>query len=194
MEYPVTLTRDPAYQCGHKLHLTRTLHNDDEGIDFALEIHNYKACLCPDCKEQNARKYREVYEAIENPYYNLYTILFKRPSAIWNGSILFEELVFRGDATTRFLVENDINHCGHTPIGLYRGDHFVPFSGYTVKYMRFLLRHDSESVQAEEDLRNATKDDWMNPTLSEVSPSPIGDKVEWDEYVLSTRTDCDCGV
>ncbi len=163
MDYPKTYEIDATYQCGHKPHLTKTLYNDDEEVDFVCEIYNYKVNLCPDCKEQNALKYREVYAAIENPAYNLYTILFKRQRPIWNGSMLFEERLENrekvendsGYRTTRFLVEYDVNHHGHKPVGLYRGDHFVPFYGYTVEYMQFLLCHDREAVQAEKDLRDA---------------------------------------
>jgi hypothetical protein len=115
---------------------------------------------CPDCKEQNARRYRDVYEAIENPNYDRYTLLFKRRSPGWNGSMLFEEkFLNRNDClrSTRYIVENDIN-CGEfVPVGIYRDDHFVPFSGYTAEYMQFLLRHDREAVQAENDLRDAKR-------------------------------------
>jgi hypothetical protein len=161
MEYPTTLTIDAASRCGHKyLHLTKTLHNDDDEIDYFCEICNYKANLCPDCKEQNALKYREVYAAIENPCYHLYTILFKRSWPLWSGTTLSTEWVFIGDDTTRFVVECDIDRHGHKPVGLYKGDHFVPFMGYTVEYMQFLLRHDPEVVQAEDNRRTATVDDW----------------------------------
>jgi hypothetical protein len=80
--------------------------------------------------------------------------------------MLFEEkFLNRNDClrSTRYIVENDIN-CGEfVPVGIYRDDHFVPFSGYTAEYMQFLLRHDREAVQAENDLRDAKRQaaaDW----------------------------------
>jgi hypothetical protein len=162
--YPKTLTIDVAYQCGHKpLRLTKTLLNEDEQVDFYCETCNYKANLCPDCKEQNALKYREVYAAIKNPHYNGYNILFKRPSPLWSGSMLFVERLDNWDTdvdgdgyrTTKFLVEYDINHNEHKPVGLNKGDHFVPFSGYTVEYMKLLLHHDREVKEAEAKLLEA---------------------------------------
>jgi len=194
MEYPRTLTIDAASQCGHKrLHLTKTLHNEDEQVDFICEIYNYKADLCPDCKEQNARKYREVYVAIENPCYHLYTILFKRPWPIWNGSMLFEERLENRDKdengagyrTTKCLVEYDINHHGHMPVGLYRGDHFVPFAWFTVEYMEFLLRHNREAIQAEAALRAAPKSIY---STADDAPDAEMEPVEY------TRTNPEWGV
>ncbi len=161
MDYPKTLQIDAKYQCGHTLHLTKTVHNDDEEECFICWTHDCE--LCHACKEQIVLKYREIYAAIENRCYDGYTILFKCRMPIWNGSIVFEErlenegggLHRAGYRTTRFLVEYNINHHEHKPVGLYKEDHFVPFDGYTVEYMQFLLRHDREAVQAEKDLRDA---------------------------------------
>lgn len=196
MEYPTIQTKDAYYQCGHKQHLTKTLHNHDDEVDFVCEVSNYKVNLCPDCKEHNAFKYREVYAAIANPCYDLYSILFKRRWPLWNGSMLFRERVFNnlkdedgdGYRTTKFLVEYDINHHEYTPVGLYKGDRFVPFCGYTVEYMQFLLRHDREAVQAEKDLRDATVDDWKKCLT--VADGPVispGMKGESDSDELYTR-------
>jgi hypothetical protein len=161
MEYPKTLMKCATYQCGHTLRLTKTVHTEEEEECFVCWM--YDCELCPDCKEQNARKYREVYAAIENPCYHLYTIVFKRPWPHGSGTMLFTEWVCKDDEldTTRFLVECDINHHGHMPVGLYDGNYFVPFSGYSAEYMQFLLRHDREAVQAEKDLQNTrVSHDW----------------------------------
>jgi hypothetical protein len=172
MEFSKTLEIDATYQCGHTLHLTKTVHNDDEEECFVCWT--YDCELCPDCKEQNKLRYREVYDTIENPSYDLYTILFKRRSG-WTGSMVFEEtLLNKSDClrSTQFLVEHHINGGNFLPVGIYRRDHFVPFSGYTAEYMQFLLRHDREAVQAENDLRNATVDE--QTLYTKVNPEAWG--------------------
>jgi len=198
MKYPKKPEENAAYQCGHTLHLTKTAHNCDEEECFVCWMYNCE--LCPDCKEENARKYREVYAAIENPGYNYYSILFKRQMPIWNGSMLFEEMLENYDKdadgdgyrTTKFLVEYDINHHGDKPVGLYSEDHFVPFGGYTPEYMQFLLRHDREAVQAEKDLRDATVDNWKKyPTVWDGCVIPPGMKGELDDQTLYTKVNID---
>jgi hypothetical protein len=91
--------------------------------------------------------------------------------------MLFEENLWNDRdnlRTTRFLVENDINNVGLIPVGVYRLDlhrldgdgnrvellkaaDYVPFAGYTVEYIKFLLRHDREAVEAESTLRKANR-------------------------------------
>jgi len=201
MEFPKTLTKDATYQCGHTLHRTETVHTYDEEECFVCWMYGNE--LCPDCKEQNARKYREVYAAIENPQHDGYTILFKRRMPIWSGSVLFEERLENrdkdengaGHRTTKFLVEYATNHHGHKPVGLYKGENFVPFIGYTVEYMQFLLRHDREAVQAEDNLRNATVNDWKKSlAVGDGSVVPPGVKDVSDSDVLYTRASYDWGV
>lgn len=189
MKFPMTLGKNATYRCGHKLHLVKTVTNEDEEECFLCWTHD--AELCPDCRAANADRYREVYNAIENPRYDLYTILFKRRSPVWDGSMLFEEkLLNRNDClrSTRFLVEHDINGGEFVPVGIYKGDHFVPFIGYTAEYMQFLLRHDREAVQAEKDLRDATVDDWKKYlTVCDGCVIPPGMKRELDDQTLYTK-------
>lgn len=65
MKFPMTLEKDATYLCRHTLHLTKTVHNDEEEECFVCWAHDCE--ICPDCKERNAHRYRDVYEAIENP-------------------------------------------------------------------------------------------------------------------------------
>ena len=44
-----------------------------------------------------------------------------------------------------------------TPIRSTETAHYIPFDGYTVEYMKFLLRHDREAIQAERDLLEANR-------------------------------------
>jgi hypothetical protein len=80
--------------------------------------------------------------------------------------MLFEEKLWNDCGnlrTTRFLVENDINGGELVPVGLYRRlelletADYIPFDGYTVEYMKFLLRHEREAIQAERDLLEANR-------------------------------------
>ena len=164
MGYPKTLEKDATYQCSHTLHLTKTVHNEDEEECFVCWMYDHE--LCPECRAANAIRYREVYETIENPRHNGYVILFKRFSPVWTGSMLFEEKLWNDCGnlrTTRLLVENDINGGELVPVGLYRRlelletADYIPFDGYTVEYMKFLLRHDREAIQAERDLLEANR-------------------------------------
>lgn len=180
MEFPKTLSIDATYNCSHTLHLTKTVHNSSEEECFVCWM--YDSEPCPECRAASARRYREVYDAIQNPQFHGYKILFKRRMPVWDGSMLFEEWLLNG-STTRFLVERDINHHGHTPIGIYAEDNFVPFSGYTVDYMKFLLRHNREAVDAEAALRNAPKriyrtfDDELKLDADAVLYTPLS--LEW---------------
>jgi hypothetical protein len=151
-----TVELDTAYQCGHALHLVKTVTNEDEEECCLGWGYEQKLKLCPECRKENASRYREVYNTIENPLYDRYTILFTRSSPSCNGSMIIEERLENsnnGLRSTLFLVENDIDHWKFTPVGIYRGNHFLPFSGYTDDYMQFLLQHNGEVAQAEHELR-----------------------------------------
>jgi hypothetical protein len=197
MEYPKTLMKYATYQCGHTLRLTKSVHNEEEEGCFVCWMYNSE--FCQDCWTSRAKRHCEVYDAIENSYYHGFTILFKRRMPIWNGSMLFtERLLNIGESNlqaTRFLVEHDINHHEHKPVGLYKGDNFVPFIGYTAEYMQFLLRHDREAVQAEKDLQDATVNDWKNfLTVCDDSAIPLGTKNECDDQMLHAHANPDWGV
>src|SRR5664279_966662 len=103
MKFPMTLEKDATHLCGHTRHLVKTVTNEDEEECFICWMYDEE--LCPDCKEQNARKYHEVYTAIENPRFHFYTILFKRRMPIWDGSMLFEERLENED--------KDVNGAGY---------------------------------------------------------------------------------
>jgi hypothetical protein len=160
MEYPKKLEKNATYKCGHTLHLTKTVHNDDQEEYFLCCDYGYG--LCPECSTRNRMLYSHVYDALKDTRYDWYQILFKRNDVI-RGNYLWEESVCNSPdclASTIFLVENDINHHCHEPVGLYKGDHFVPFDGYTADYMRWLLKHNKEAVQKElelQDLRDAKR-------------------------------------
>jgi hypothetical protein len=165
MNYPKTLEKVTTYSCGHTLHLTKTVSNDDEEECFVCWMYGMEPC--PECRAVSGIRYREVYEAIENTRFNNSIILFKRRSPVGTGSMLFEENLWNDSdtnlRTTRLLVEHDINSGRLVPVGIYMGDHFLPFSGYAAGYMKFLRRHDLEAVQAENGLRESNRkatDDW----------------------------------
>lgn len=164
MEFPQTLEKHAIYKCGHTLHLTETVHNASEEECFVCGM--YESRLCPECHAAKAIEYRDVYDVVQNSRYDGYTILFNRRYARPSGSMLFEERLWNDEncvRSTLFLVEHDINFHEHIPIGIYRGEHFVPFRGFTAEYMQLLLRHDREAIQAETALeaeRSKTEDWW----------------------------------
>jgi len=142
MSYPKELEVKATYTCGHTLHLAKTVHNESEEECFvftgAFEV-------CPDCREKNRVRYREVYEMLKDPRYQLFEIVLER-NATSCGNRLRKELVL-DFGTTSFLVEYAINQKQETPVGLYRGTDFVPFEGYTAGYMEWLLENNEESVR-----------------------------------------------
>lgn len=154
MGYPKTREIDAAYQCSHTLHLTKTVNNESEEECFVCWM--YDAELCPECRQWNRARYSHVYNMLEDTRYDGYRILFKRNDVV-RGNRLWEEWVWNSPdsiASTIFLVENDINHHYMWPVGMYKGDHYVPFAGFTVDYMRWLLKHNEEAVQKEGELEN----------------------------------------
>ncbi|WP_109486017.1 hypothetical protein [Occallatibacter savannae] len=141
MSYPKQLKVDATYTCGHILHLAKTVYNELQEEDFVF-TGLYE--VCPECREASRIRYSEVYEMLKDKRYYSYQILFERHAMIC-GDRLHKELLL-DFSTTSFFVEYNINQKHMKPVGLYKGTVFLPFEGYTVAYMEWLLESNEESI------------------------------------------------